>query len=857
MALVVNSNIPALQTYNALNVTTNALQKSIQKLSGGLRVNSAADDAAGLAISEKMRAQIRGLDRAVSNSQDGISMIQTAEGAMSESHSILQRMRELSVQAANDTLTRQDRAYIQLEVDQLKEELDRIGNTTQFNKKKLLNGDADALWSTNLQGTKVLINGTMMSRDLFGQTETFEGNYVISANIVEMGQNQVLKSNIFTRKLADGQILAANEDTELSEIMNFYDANGVSLLAQPQVLTISLADGSSASIQLYAGDTLGSLGTKLSNALSQASGVAIPEGAAAQYVTDGVASAIEKDQILNELATNWLWGAAKRVYEALGDSLGSGGGGVSVKIEMVEDAPGGAWAWGGGWIDSSGAKEGFIRIDLLDALGADPDTMDRTIAHEFAHVLSFTTPWVGQALNDNIWLAEGLAEYIHGANDRVKNESAAGNDLTAAAYAVLGGGTPIIDVGGGYSAAYLLTRYFDEQSKANGGTGLKGLLTELQTNQDPNVTDNMNYAMNAASNGLFTGVGDLTAVVGGAGSLNGIALSESYSDFVNRVLLEDPTVDTGAIDGSYVTGDPSKAKNWQTVVQGNDSFSLNPMEPWGWVVDWSDVISGASTNASLIGVLPKSDTLQSVNGTLLLHSTLLGNAGKMTISGDERLIQALGFAEVQSARDTIYDVAITDAHSGKVIKSGVRVSGNTLYGELHDNIDIRFINNFAVDLDASGLKEYGYGSFVFSGNGRGSFIVHIAASSVVLQIGANEGENMNVSFGDIRAAALGVDAVNLRDRDLAARSITLIDNAIDRVSTKRAKLGAYQNRLEHTITNLTVAGENLTSSESRIRDTDMAKEMINFTKLQIMLQAGTSMLAQSNALPQNILSLLR
>ncbi|MBQ9565587.1 MAG: flagellin, partial [Synergistaceae bacterium] len=136
--MVVSHNIPALQTYNVVNNTSSALQKSINKLSTGLRINSAADDAAGLAISEKMRAQIKGLDQAVGNSQDGISMIQTAEGALSETHSILQRMRELSVQAANDTLTNQDRGYIQEEVNQLREEITRIGNTTQFNKKKLL-----------------------------------------------------------------------------------------------------------------------------------------------------------------------------------------------------------------------------------------------------------------------------------------------------------------------------------------------------------------------------------------------------------------------------------------------------------------------------------------------------------------------------------------------------------------------------------------------------------------------------------------------------------------------------------------------------------------------------------------------
>ena len=132
------------------------------------KINSAADDVAGLAISEKMRAQIRGLDRAVSNSQDGISMIQTAEGALNETHSILQRMRELSVQSANDTLTQQDRGYIQLEIDQLREEITRIGNTTQFNKKKLLNGDAAVLWSSDNLLTKAIVNGGLRQVDQFG-----------------------------------------------------------------------------------------------------------------------------------------------------------------------------------------------------------------------------------------------------------------------------------------------------------------------------------------------------------------------------------------------------------------------------------------------------------------------------------------------------------------------------------------------------------------------------------------------------------------------------------------------------------------------------------------------------------------
>ena len=123
-------NISALNAYRNLSTTENRLNRSLERLSSGLRINRAADDAAGLAISEKMRAQIRGLNQAIRNAQDGISLIQTAEGALNETHAILQRMRELAVQAATGTNTASDRMEIQREIDQLKMEIDRIGNTT-------------------------------------------------------------------------------------------------------------------------------------------------------------------------------------------------------------------------------------------------------------------------------------------------------------------------------------------------------------------------------------------------------------------------------------------------------------------------------------------------------------------------------------------------------------------------------------------------------------------------------------------------------------------------------------------------------------------------------------------------------
>ena len=138
--MIINNNISALNNHRQMGINQMGAQRSMEKLSSGLRINRAGDDAAGLAISEKMRAQVRGLDQASRNSQDGISLIQTAEGALNETHSILQRMRELVVQGANDTNTSDDRAEIQNELNQLMSEIDRISTDTAFNTQNLLGG---------------------------------------------------------------------------------------------------------------------------------------------------------------------------------------------------------------------------------------------------------------------------------------------------------------------------------------------------------------------------------------------------------------------------------------------------------------------------------------------------------------------------------------------------------------------------------------------------------------------------------------------------------------------------------------------------------------------------------------------
>lgn len=178
----INNNIQALNAYRNLHANQFRTSKNLEKLSSGLRINRAADDAAGLAISEKMRSQIRGLKMAERNAMDGISLMQTSEGAMQEVHTMLQRMRELAVQAANDTNTEYDREQIQKEIDQLKLEIDDISEKTEFNTRKLLNGYSAVMTTYDQTGNGINLQGYPVVTD--ANFKSGQYSVVIGENVV-------------------------------------------------------------------------------------------------------------------------------------------------------------------------------------------------------------------------------------------------------------------------------------------------------------------------------------------------------------------------------------------------------------------------------------------------------------------------------------------------------------------------------------------------------------------------------------------------------------------------------------------------------------------------------------------------
>jgi len=735
-------NIPALFTYNALNSTNESLQKSINKLSTGLRINTAADDAAGLAISEKMRAQVRGLDMAVRNAQDGISMIQTAEGALNETHSILQRMRELAVQAANDTLTANDRQVIQSEIDQLKEEVDRIASTTQFNKKKLLDGSASVLWSSDKLETKAFVRGSLRQIDQFGQKAAAEGNFKITIEATP-GQGQIQKSDIF-------KVKHDISTTMITDVGVNVGTNG-SLEAGEYTVTLTTSNGNIVA-KLNWGTNSSTNGT-----IDLVNNTATFKIETSNSITvnldpDVLASISEGDEATQTFT--------------LGSSI----------VGSITDN-----------------NNILVANNPITITGVVPEGEYKVVAASAAtNTVKFTLTWDG---------------------------------VSASVSAATASTAPVtFDVNGG-------TITVDFNTSAAGVVG-------------KSVTFNVT-APNITINPITAEVGDVAPKWA---SLRDI---DRFWDANGKFLLEDPqTITMIQGDGNKATVTLYATDTIGDVVEKLNAAIRDQLGQGQYVSDEDadNFVTYVNEGAE------DSNTPDAVAGTIVIRSVVAGKNGEISFAGDEDVLKALSLSQIQASKENVFSVNVRDAHSGQPVAQNVSVTGNILIGIVHPNVDVEFdtMADVAVSWNST-TKQFE----LANASGTYETSLHLADNSTVFQIGANQGEDMGIDLGNMSVRSLGINKVLVTDRDSAARSITIIDGALDKVSNQRAKLGAYQNRLEHTINNLTTASQNLTAAESRIRDLDMAQEMMNFTKLQILMQAGNAMLAQANTLPQAVLQLLR
>jgi flagellin len=258
-----------------------------------------------------------------------------------------------------------------------------------------------------------------------------------------------------------------------------------------------------------------------------------------------------------------------------------------------------------------------------------------------------------------------------------------------------------------------------------------------------------------------------------------------------------------------------------------------------------------------VNSVPGQSPNEAVYGTLLAHSVIPGASYRLEFLGSEELMRALAFSEIVSAKDTLFDMKTYDAHSGKQVSGPTRVAAG-------QNIENAIAPGVSLGADASlGINEviYDDASGMFKTNlSAGATIerfVHLADNALVLQIGANQGEDSVLVLGDMTAKTLGIENIEVRTRENAARSVTRIDGAISKVSRQRSIIGSQINRLEHAVNAITVASTNLSDSRAKIKDTDFSNEIMKFTRLSILQRAGLLMQAQANQINNSVLTLLR
>ncbi len=613
----INYNVSSIIARNALNNNDKRVAASTQKLSSGYKISSAADNAAGLAIARKMNAQIRSLQQANRNANDGLSIVNTADGAMAEMHDIMQRMNELAIQSANGTNAESDREMIQKEIDQLVGEIDRIASTTQFNAQSLLDGSFAFKSYTNAENIKVKSYSEGVA----------SGTYAIGKLTYYHYEDTTTKYKVeeIEQKDTDGKVVNVS-----------YSSSKVSVTQNER------------------------------------------------YEVDN-----EKDNVLNSLVTS----ASIGNYTSI-DQIKAFPDGSKVLIEDENIV-----------IKAQNDFEIKIKVNDREPLG------------------EVTTSTVSNTVTLPTGTTTGVASIKKEYDKTITGSS---STVTTTSYSAV-------------------TTY--RNIAVTGPNGKRYDISEI------------NFFNNVDSNG---------------NSLND-GSAQIYTDFKDDKGrgLRDDFVEYFKEKNPGCSIDIEEVKYSETPPPGNFSIKYTATDG-------------------------KTNEKESIEAAFSLYQEQNEHGVLMET---QKKLEDYKYSETMTTR-TKYEI-------GK--------------GTVED----------CITLDVTGM------------------------GAMIVQVGANEGQYMELEFPALTAEDLGLDKVDLTTEESARLSIDMIDDAINQLSSVRAKIGAYANRLEHTITNLDTSEENITSAYSRIMDVDMATEMTEYSTVQVLVQASTSMLAQANERPQQVLQLLQ
>ena len=817
---VVNTNVKSLTAQASLSNVNKSMSTAMERLSTGSRINSAKDDAAGLAISLRMTSDIRGFAVAMRNANDGISMTQTAEGGLGQINDMLQRMRELAVQSSNGSASADNRAASQLEVTQLKQEIDNIASRTNFNGIKLLDGSA-----AKLELQTGVNAGDLMTVQIAAAGTKDIGLGARSALTATgfTGTQGVLAKNIAAGDLTiNGIAVGATSETD--------DLVSASPL---ETVTLVIAASTAAGNHVFGGVTtaisaaLGAVAnaTTITTALNADAAFKLLYTAAADGLGNVVLTATSsgnKTDLALPTVTGGVAAGSISIAQGGGDKTSSAIAKVAainrVTAQTNVTATVSATTVSGSVMDvSAGAGTGTIMVNGVKTASFSTTTDAGVNRANTTAAINLISDQTGVRAIDTGDVNKGVVLVAaDGRNITTSFQASTGTGFTAVTTGIGAAGITT----GGYTLSSSTGAPIVIGSTSNGTVANAGLTAGTYTaNQSIVASTTRAFALTTAAPSKTT-TGLLEA---GTMKINGIAIDAAI------------TADDTASDVTATSS--TKAASAIAIAAAINKKSAQ-----------TGVVAKAEPNV-LVGT---SFTAGGRAGTLVLNGTTISLTATTSATRGDLVTEINKFTGqtgvVASDNGRGLTMTAADGRNISMAYGGVAGAVITDIGVLADSAHITTTTTVPVP-----------GSAAITSYSRVSLSSDLTFSLESGSDGNGSLEKLGFKAGTIGGANNGVKiaSVNVSTQAGAQVAITALDAAMKSVSMSQAQLGAFQNRLDAVVSNLTVANLNMSASRSRIMDTDYAKESTNLAKSQIIAQAATAMLAQANQSGQSVLALLK
>lgn len=886
MALVVNSNIPSIASQRHLMESRKEMETAMERLSSGKRINSAADDAAGLAISTRMDSQVRGINAAIKNANDGISLVQTAEGALQEVTDMLQRMRELALQAVQGSNNDSDRDALDAEVQQLKAEIDRISESTTFNSQAILDGTFNRLFQVGDQaGNSIRIGLGSIDTASLGMAATSEASadpadVLVSARLAStfswtptlsvalsgMTSNAVTGISFAAGDITiNGQELAAFDGTseDLYDLVANINENVDNVTASAFNTVVAKTAGTGIVRVDQVAISVGQIGTSTDDWYQPSRTVTLDRSDSMEEMVANINSAFYDNEVVatinddGKLVLSNDTGATIRIADISGtDDAYDGATGFLVQTDITVSSTGAdAYSTGvQGFLKLSSTDETPIAIEAgnagLSSAGAVSDVQNigfnlteedptgnsytvtgtRLTDAQVSATLSkhATTEQADLTLNGvEIYDAtlsaasntfQGKLDLINSFSDETGVVASAYYEKTfnTANWTLVSGDS--FDINGTQiSISSTVVSTVAAINAATGTTGITATLDGANVILKGDGVENVDIAQNDYS---------ITTSGATATSQASARRSADTADQTQRIAFGSADIAVGRV--LTLTFDPRSATDPDGTSAGTNtilSLAGNTTLTFGYTVQSGDSAGDVATAFHNL-IMNRVAAVSRVTGFSADQLVSLGAAA-----------HALVFQSILDLGETTITIGVSQvATANRIFYDATNAAGAT--ANYTDNAAIRLQSN---DLSPISIE------FAETGNEIGL---------IENNVGDTTWDANSATFQMTEQAGTSVSGLSVSTADAANEALTVLNDAIQDISDMRSNLGAVENRLGHTVSNLSNVVENTSAARSRIEDADFAVESATLARAQILQQAGTAMLAQANAAPQSVLSLL-